>query len=112
MTRNWGYVSAVASAASFGISSVLNKIALQNVHPTVVAGMIYFIGGVFLLGLRVTPLGGRILSLLETSGTEREISARDFRILAFAIVCGSIARAFIILERSESENSNQCVSAS
>ena len=32
MTHHWGYVSAVASALLFGISSTLNKIALENVN--------------------------------------------------------------------------------
>jgi drug/metabolite transporter (DMT)-like permease len=97
LAHNWGYLSAVAAAASFGVSSALNKIALQNVHPTIVAGMIYSIGGLILFSIRVTPLGDRILSLLETPETELKISAKDFRTLAFAIVCGSVGAPLLFL---------------
>jgi len=43
VSHHWGYVSAIASAVLFGISSTFNKIALEDVHPIVVAGMIYFL---------------------------------------------------------------------
>jgi len=97
VSHHWGYVSAIASAVLFGVSSTLNKIALENVHPTVVAGMIYFVGGVFLFGIHVSPLCKRILSLFETPEAETKISIRDFRILAFVILCGSIIAPLLLL---------------
>jgi len=97
LSHHWGYVSAVASAVLFGISSTLNKIALQNVHPTLIAGMIYFIGSVFLFGIHLTPLRKRVLSLLETPETEDRISTKDFAILAFVILCGSIIAPLLLL---------------
>ena len=97
MTHHWGYVSAVASAVLFGISSTLNKTALENVHPTVVAGMIYLVGGVFLFGIHVSPLCKTILSLFETPEAEAKISGKDFRILAFVILCGSIIAPLLLL---------------
>jgi drug/metabolite transporter (DMT)-like permease len=97
MTHHWGYVSAVASAVLFGINSTLNKITLQNVHPTVVAGMIYFIGGVFLFGIHASPLCKRILALFETPESEAKIASRDFRILVFVILCGSIIAPLLLL---------------
>jgi drug/metabolite transporter (DMT)-like permease len=97
MTHHWGYVSAVASAVLFGINSTLNKITLQNVHPTVVAGMIYLIGGVFLFGIHASPLCKRILALFETPESENKIASRDFRILAFVILCGSIIAPLLLL---------------
>ena len=45
MSHHWGYVAAVASAILFGLSSTLNKIVLENVNPTVMAGLIYFVAG-------------------------------------------------------------------
>jgi drug/metabolite transporter (DMT)-like permease len=90
-------VSAVASAVLFGISSTLNKTALENVHPTVVAGMIYLVGGVFLFGIHVSPLCKTILSLFETPEAEAKISGKDFRILAFVILCGSIIAPLLLL---------------
>ena len=97
MTHHWGYASAVVSAVLFGINSTLNKITLQNVHPTVVAGMIYFIGGVFLFGIHASPLCKRILALFETPESETKIASRDFRILAFVILCGSIIAPLLLL---------------
>jgi drug/metabolite transporter (DMT)-like permease len=90
-------VSAVASALLFGTSSTLNKIALEDVHPTIVAGMIYFIGGVFLFGIHFSPLSKRILALFESPEIEPKITTRDFRILAFVILCGSVVAPLLLL---------------
>ena len=97
MTHHWGYVSAVASALLFGISSTLNKIALENVHPTLTAGMIYFIGGVFLFGIHFSPLSKRILTLFGSPEIEPKITAKDLRILAFVIICGSVVAPLLLL---------------
>jgi len=97
LTHHWGYVSAVASALLFGTSSTLNKIALEDVHPTIVAGMIYFIGGVFLFGIHFSPLSKRILALFESPEIEPKITTRDFRILAFVILCGSVVVPLLLL---------------
>jgi len=97
LTHHWGYVSAVASALLFGTSSTLNKIALEDVHPTIVAGMIYFIGGVFLFGIHFSPLSKRILALFESPEIEPKITTRDFRILAFVILCGSVVAPLLLL---------------
>jgi drug/metabolite transporter (DMT)-like permease len=59
LSHHWGYVAAIVSAVLFGVSSTLNKIALENVNPTVIAGMIYFVAGVFLFGLHLSPLCSR-----------------------------------------------------
>ena len=78
MTHHWGYVGALASAALFGVSSTLNKIALEGVHPLVVAGAIYFIGGVLLFGIHLSPLHKKLLHLFETpTKTETRISKKD-----------------------------------
>jgi len=97
MTHHWGYVSAVASALLFGASSTLNKIALEDVHPTVVAGMIYFIGGVFLFGIHLTPISKKILSLLDTKETETKISKKDLSVLALVIISGSVMAPLLLL---------------
>jgi len=97
MTHHWGYVSAITSAVLFGISSTLNKIALENVHPNIVAGMIYFIGGIILFGIRISPLSNKILSLFDTSETEVTISNKDLVTLAFVILCGSIIAPLLLL---------------
>ena len=45
MTHHWGYVGAIASALLFGVGTTLNKLALVNVNPTIVAGLIYLFAG-------------------------------------------------------------------
>jgi drug/metabolite transporter (DMT)-like permease len=90
-------VSAVASAILFGTSSTLNKIALEDVHPTVIAGMIYFIGGVFLFGIHFSPLSKKILALFESPEIESKIKTKDFGILAFVILCGSVVAPLLLL---------------
>jgi drug/metabolite transporter (DMT)-like permease len=78
MSHHWGYVAAVVSAILFGISSTLNKISLENVNPTVIAGMIYFVAGVFLFAVHLSPLCKKIVTKLDTSETETKITKRDF----------------------------------
>ncbi len=98
MTHHWGYVSAIVSAVLFGISSTLNKITLENVNPLIVAGMIYFIGGVLLFGIHLSPLHRRMLSLFETpTETETKISKKDYRILAAVILSGSTIAPLMLL---------------
>ncbi len=98
MTHHWGYVGAFASAALFGISSTLNKIALENVHPLVIAGIIYFVGGILLFGIHLSPLHKKLLSLFETtSETETTISKKDYRMLALVILSGSIIAPLMLL---------------
>ncbi len=98
MTHHWGYVGAIASAVLFGVSSTLNKIALENVDPLIVAGMIYLVGGVILFGLHLSPLHSKFLTLLETpTQTETRISKRDYMTLAFVILSGSIIAPSMLL---------------
>lgn len=97
MTHHWGYVSAVSSAVLFGVSSTLNKIALENVHPIVVAGMIYFIGGIFIFAIHLSPLSKKILALFESPEVEAKITMKDFGVLAVVIVCGSIIAPLLLL---------------
>ena len=97
MSHHWGYVAAVVSAILFGVSSTLNKIALENVNPTVIAGLIYFVAGVFLFAIHATPLCPKILAKLDTSGTEEKITKKDYRTLTFVILCGSIIAPLLLL---------------
>jgi drug/metabolite transporter (DMT)-like permease len=97
MSHHWGYVAAVASAILFGVSSTLNKIVLENVNPTVIAGMIYLIAGVFLFAVHLSPLCPKILAKLDTVGTETEITKKDFKVFALVIVCGSVIAPLLLL---------------
>jgi drug/metabolite transporter (DMT)-like permease len=97
VSHHWGYVSAVISAILFGVSSTLNKLALEDVNPTVVAGLIYFVAGVFLFVFHLTPLCSKLLARLDTSETERTITNKDYRTLALVIICGSIFAPLLLL---------------
>jgi len=91
MTHHWGYVGAVCAAILFGLSSTLNKIALVEVHPLIVAGLIYFIAGVFLFVVRLSPLHKRILSLLETpTQTEPAMIGKDYVVLGLVTFSGAV----------------------
>jgi len=99
VTHHWGYVGALVSAVLFGVSSTLNKIALETVNPLIVAGLIYFVGGVLLFTIHLSPLHQKILSLFETpTETETKISKKDYGVLAFVILCGSIIAPFMLLQ--------------
>jgi drug/metabolite transporter (DMT)-like permease len=97
VSHHWGYVSAIISAILFGVSSALNKLALEDVNPTVVAGLIYFVAGVFLFVFHLTPLCNKLLARIDTSETERTITNRDYRTLALVIICGSIIAPLLLL---------------
>ena len=97
MSHHWGYVAAVVSAVLFGASSTLNKIALESVNPTVIAGMIYFVAGGLLFIVHLTPLCNKILAKLDSPDTETTITKKDYRTLAFVILCGSIIAPLLLL---------------
>lgn len=98
MTHHWGYLGAIASSILFGMTATLNKIALENVDPLIVAGLIYFIAGIILLCIRFSPLQKLILSIMETpTKTEDAIMRRDYLVLAFVILSGAVIAPFLFL---------------
>jgi drug/metabolite transporter (DMT)-like permease len=97
VSHHWGYVAAVISAILFGVSSTFNKIVLQDVNPTVVAGLIYFVAGVLLFAFHLTPLSDKLMAKLDSSATEHTITHKDYRTLAFVILCGSIIAPLLLL---------------
>ena len=93
-----GYVGAILAALLFGISSTLNKIILSDVHPILVAGLIYFIAGIVLFAVRISPLNNKILSLLKTpTKTEKTTYRKDYLILAMVIISGSFIAPFLFM---------------
>jgi len=98
LTRHWGYVGAITSAIFFGMGATLNKIVLKDVHPLIVAGLIYFIAGIVLFCVRLSPLQNMVLSMMETpTKTETVIRRRDFEVLAFIILSGAVIAPFLFL---------------
>ncbi|NJE04701.1 DMT family transporter [Thermococcus sp. M36] len=110
MTHHYGYVGALLAAFLFGLSSTLNKLALRDVHPIVVAGSIYVTAGIVLMLLRHTPLKNRILDMLNSGAkTQKFFSGRDALILAFVILFGSFLAPLsymIGLERTTAVNAS------
>jgi drug/metabolite transporter (DMT)-like permease len=98
LTHHWGYVGATVSAVLFGFSTTLNKIALENASPLVIAGLIYFVGGILLFGIHLSPLHNKMLNLFDTpTKTETTISRKDYRTLLFVILSGSIIAPLMFL---------------
>lgn len=98
MTHHLGYVGAVSAAVLFGLSSTFNKIVLAEVHPLIVAGLIYLVAGVFLFLVRLSPLHGRILVLLETpTKTEPALRSEDYRVLGLVTVSGAVVAPFLFI---------------
>jgi len=98
MTHHWGYVGAISSALLFGIGATLNKIVLADVHPTIVAGLIYLFAGLALSIVRFSPLRNRVMAVLETpTKTETKISRKDFGILALVVLSGSTIAPLLFL---------------
>ena len=98
MSHHWGYVGAVASALLFGVGTTLNKIALSDVHPTVVAGLIYFFAGLTLVVVRFSPVRRHVMRALKTpTKTEPKICRKDITVLGLIVLSGSIAAPFLFL---------------
>jgi drug/metabolite transporter (DMT)-like permease len=90
LTHHWGYVGAVVSAVLFGMWATLSKLVLVDVHPSVVAGFVYFFAGVFLGLVRFSPLRGLVMRLLKTpTVTEAKIRRKDLLVLGFVVLAGS-----------------------
>jgi len=80
------------------MAATLNKIVLKDVHPLIVAGLIYFIAGIVLFCVRLSPLQNMVLSMMETpTKTETVIRRRDFEVLVFVILFGAVIAPFLFL---------------
>ncbi|AEH24583.1 DMT family transporter [Pyrococcus yayanosii] len=98
MTHHHGYIGALLAAFLFGISSTLNKIALENVHPLVVAGSIYLTAGVVLMVIRYTPVKDIILEQLKSKvATQDSFSRKDFLLLGVIALFGSFLAPLLFM---------------
>jgi len=98
MTHHWGYLGAISASVLFGLNSTLNKIALANVNPLIVAGFVYSIAGVFLFLVRLSPLHERVLALLETpTKTEPAMIRRDYMVLVIVTISGAVLAPFLFI---------------
>jgi len=98
MTHHWGYVGAVASALLFGLGATLNKLALANVNPTIVAGLIYVFAGLVLAAIRFSPFRRKVIKLIETpTKTQEKFCRKDIAVLGLVVLCGSIFAPILFL---------------
>lgn len=98
MTHHWGYVGAVASAILFGLGTTLNKLALADVNPTVVAGLIYLFAGLILSAVRFSPLRRRVMKFIKTPAkTESKFCRKDVATLGLVVLSGSVIAPLLFL---------------
>lgn len=98
MTHHWGYVGAIASAILFGVGTTLNKLALADVNPTVVAGLIYLFAGVSLSIVRFSPIRSRVMKLIKTPAkTESKFCKKDVATLSLVVLSGSVIAPILFL---------------
>src|SRR5512141_2099283 len=98
MTHHWGYVGAVASAILFGLGTTLNKLALADVNPTVVAALIYLFAGLSLATVRFSPLHRRVTKLIKTpTETEQGFCRKDIAVLGLVALSGSVIAPLLFL---------------
>jgi drug/metabolite transporter (DMT)-like permease len=87
-----GVIYALLAAALFGASTPLAKALLVDVHPILLAGLLYAGSGV---GLAIVQM--LRVSFRETSEPIAWLSRRDWRWLAAAIVCGGILGPVLLM---------------
>ena len=98
MTHHWGYVGAIASALLFGLGTALNKLALVNVNPTIVAGLIYLFAGFALSAVRFSPIRSHIMRLIKTpTKTQPKFCRKDIATLGLVVLSGSILAPVLFL---------------
>jgi drug/metabolite transporter (DMT)-like permease len=98
VTHHWGYVGSLASALLFGIGTTFNKIALADVNPVVVAGLLYLFAGLSLAIVRFTPAVRYLTQLIQTpTKTDSKFCRKDFVTLGFVVLCGSMIAPFLFL---------------
>lgn len=99
MSHHWGFVGVLLSAILFGVSTTLNKIALTNTNPILIAGLSYFSAGLLLLIIHYSPFHPKLLLLFETTTpTEHEIAKKDYKILGLIILFGSVIAPLMLLQ--------------
>lgn len=97
MSHHWGYVNALIAAALFGISATLNKIVLNNIHPLVVSGLIYFSAGVLLSLFSFFPFYKEISKRFKIYIKEKKLEKRDWFYLIFVALSGGVIGPFLFL---------------
>lgn len=100
MSHHWGYISALLAAILFGTGNVISKILLNDLHPLLVAGLIYLVSGVFLVAIRIQSQM-KFNSFYGFLGLEYRkfptLDLRDFKILLGMVFFGAFLAPYIFL---------------
>ncbi len=97
MSHHWGYVNALIAAALFGVSATLNKIVLKDMHPLVVAGLIYFSAGILFALIRFLPIFKKISKKFGINVENKKLHKTDWFYLIAVALCGAIIAPFLFL---------------
>ena len=90
MNRAGGYISALTVALFFGIWFSLDKTLLGYLHPFALAALTYLIASAFLFMINFSPLGEKILILINReSRVEEFITRKEYFILFLTAIFGS-----------------------
>lgn len=100
MTHHWGYMAATLSAIFYGASYSLNKLLLINIPPMFLAGLIYFISGLYLLFLRLIPV--KVISVFyKFLGLEYKkfptITIKELIVILVVVFLGAFLAPYIFL---------------
>ena len=97
MSHHWGYVNALIAAGLFGISATLNKIVLKDMHPLVVAGLIYFSAGILLALIRFLPAFRKISEKFKINIENKKLQKHDWFYLILVALSGAVIAPFLFL---------------
>ncbi len=86
-------LTALASAALFGVSTPVAKALLGAVHPVILAGLFYCGAGIGIALLRA--LAGPILNL--PAARQQPLARQDYRWLAGAIALGGVVGPVLLM---------------
>jgi drug/metabolite transporter (DMT)-like permease len=97
MPHHGRYVNALIAAGLFGISSALNKIVLKDMHPLVVAGLIYFSAGILLALIRFLPAFRKISERFKINIENKKLQGHDWFYLILVSLSGAVIAPFLFL---------------
>lgn len=97
MSHHWGYVNALIAAALFGVSASLNKIVLKDMHPLVVAGLIYISAGILLALIRFLPAFRKISEKFRINVENRKLQKKDWLYITAVAISGAVIAPFLFL---------------
>jgi len=94
----WGYISVIAATVLYGIWNTFSKILLQDLDPLALSALVYCIAGIFLFSVRFSGLNNRLMGILNSkSETETFMTKRDYIIILFTAISGSVIAPVIYL---------------